>query len=240
MMMRGLGLLLVMGVGVLLAGCATTDPSGQNDPYEQTNRAVFDFNQKVDKFVLQPTASAYVAVVPDPAREGIHNFLLNLDLPVTFANDLLQGEMHRAGDTLGRFTINSTLGIGGLFDPASDFGIPAHTEDFGQTLATWGMGEGPYIMLPFLGPDPPRDAAGQVVDVFLDPTTYISLREHIWWSAGRRVVSIIDVRSRNLDTLQNIERGSVDYYASVRSLYRQMRNNEIRNGRPDVSNLPDL
>ncbi|HEY2034840.1 MAG TPA: VacJ family lipoprotein [Rhizomicrobium sp.] len=237
--MRGIASLFVMCAGLLLAGCAT-DPTGANDPYENTNRAVFDFNQKVDKYALEPTARAYVAVVPDPARQGIHNFLLNLDLPVTFANDLLQGEMDRAGDTLGRFTVNSTLGIGGLLDPASDFGIPYHKEDFGQTLGTWGVGEGPYIVLPFLGPDPPRDATGQVVDIFLDPTTYIPIREHFWWSAGRKSLAIIDVRSRNLDTVENIERGSVDYYASVRSLYRQLRNNEIRNGRPDVKNLPDL
>jgi phospholipid-binding lipoprotein MlaA len=239
-MMRGLSKLFVVGMGVLLAGCATADPSGQNDPYEQTNRAVFDFDQKLDKFVLSPVAGVYVDVLPDPAREGIHNFLLNLDLPVTFANDLLQGEMHRAGETFGRFTINSTLGIGGLLDPATDFGIPYHKEDFGQTLGTWGVGEGPFIVLPLFGPDPPRDAGGQIVDIFLDPTTYIPIREHFWWGAGRQALAIIDTRSRNLDTLQNIERGSVDYYASVRSLYRQMRNNEIRNGRPDVSNLPDL
>jgi len=239
MMMRGLGRFFVVCAGLLLAGCAT-DPTGANDPYQDTNRAVFDFNNKVDDYVLAPTARAYVAVVPDPARQGVHNFLLNLDLPVTFANDLLQGEIDRAGDTLGRFTINSTLGIGGLLDPASDFGIPYHKEDFGQTLGTWGVGEGPYIVLPFLGPDPPRDATGQVVDIFLDPTTYIPIREHFWWSAGRRTLAIIDVRSRNLDTVANIERGSVDYYASVRSLYRQLRNNEIRNGQPDVKNLPDL
>jgi phospholipid-binding lipoprotein MlaA len=239
-MMRGLSKLFVVGMGVLLAGCATADPSGQNDPYEQTNRAVFDFDQKLDKFVLSPVAGVYVDVLPDPAREGIHNFLLNLDLPVTFANDLLQGEMHRAGETFGRFTINSTLGIGGLLDPATDFGIPYHKDDFGQTLGTWGVGEGPFIVLPLFGPDPPRDAGGQIVDIFLDPTTYIPIREHFWWGAGRQALAIIDTRSRNLDTLQNIERGSVDYYASVRSLYRQMRNNEIRNGRPDVSNLPDL
>lgn len=237
--MRGLGKFFVVCAGLLLAGCAT-DPTGANDPYQDTNRAVFDFNQKVDKFVLAPVAGFYVDVLPDPARQGVHNFLLNLDLPVTFANDLLQGEMDRAGDTLGRFTINSTLGIGGLLDPASDFGIPYHSEDFGQTLGTWGVGEGPYMVLPFLGPDPPRDSAGQVVDIFLDPTTYIALREHFWYSAGREFLTIIDTRSRNLDTLQNIERGSVDYYASVRSLYRQLRNNEIRNGRPDVKNLPDL
>jgi phospholipid-binding lipoprotein MlaA len=238
-MMRGLSRFFVVCAGLLLAGCAT-DPTGANDPYQDTNRAVFNFNNKVDEYVLAPTARAYVAVVPDPARQGVHNFLLNLDLPVTFANDLLQGEMDRAGDTLGRFTINSTLGIGGLLDPASDFGIPYHKEDFGQTLGTWGVGEGPYLVLPLLGSDPPRDAAGQVVDIFLDPSTYIPIREHFWWSAGRRTLAIIDLRSRNLDTVESIERGSVDYYASVRSLYRQLRNNEIRNGQPDVKNLPDL
>lgn len=237
--MRGLSRFFVVCAGLLLAGCAT-DPTGANDPYQDTNRAVFHFNNKVDEYVLAPTARAYVAVVPDPARQGVHNFLLNLDLPVTFANDLLQGEMDRAGDTLGRFTINSTLGIGGLLDPASDFGIPYHKEDFGQTLGTWGVGEGPYLVLPLLGSDPPRDAAGQVVDIFLDPSTYIPIREHFWWSAGRRTLAIIDLRSRNLDTVESIERGSVDYYASVRSLYRQLRNNEIRNGQPDVKNLPDL
>lgn len=229
-----------MAIGLALAGCAT-DPSGQNDPYEQTNRKVFAFDQKLDKYVLGPSATAYVTVVPEPARQGIHNFLLNLDLPVTFANDLLQGEMDRAGQTLGRFTVNSTLGLGGLFDPAGQyFDIPYHKEDFGQTLGTWGVGEGPYMVLPFFGPDPPRDSFGQVVDVFLDPTTYITLREHIWYSAGRRYFSVVDAKSRNYDTLQNIERSSVDYYASVRSLYRQMRNNDIRNGKPDVKDLPDL
>ncbi len=237
--MRGLSKLLVVCFGLLLAGCAT-DPNGANDPYEQTNRSVFDFDQKLDKYVISPSASAYVAVVPTPARTSIHNFLLNLDLPVTFVNDVLQGEVDRAGDTLGRLAINSTLGIGGLFDPATDFNIPYHKEDFGQTLGTWGVGEGPYLVLPFLGPDPPRDAAGQVVDIFFDPTTYVSIRSHIWYSAGRRYMSVVDLKSRNFDTLQNIERGSVDYYASVRSLYRQLRNNEIRNGRPDVQNLPDL
>lgn len=237
--MRGLSKFLAVCAGLLLAGCAT-DPTGANDPYQETNRAVFDFNQKVDKYALEPTARAYVAVVPDPAREGIHNFLLNLDLPVTFANDLLQGDATRATQTFTRFFMNSTIGIGGLFDPASSAGVVYHKEDFGQTLGTWGVGEGPYIVLPFLGPDPPRDAGGQIVDIFLDPSTYIPIREHIWWSAGRRTLAIIDLRSRNLDTVENIERGSVDYYASVRSLYRQLRNNAIRNGQPDVKNLPDL
>src|ERR1700761_5111115 len=221
--------LAVAAVGLLLAGCASTDTSGANDPYEQTNREVFKFNQKVDKYVLGPVAYAYVDVLPKPARDSVHNFLLNLNLPVTFANDLFQGEGDRAGQTLGRFTLNTTLGIGGLFDPASDFGIPYHQEDFGQTLGTWGVGEGPYMVLPFLGPDPPRDAAGQVVDIFPDPTTYIKIRGPIYFSAGREVPTVNDLKSRNLETAQTIERGSVDYYASVRSLYRQLRNNDIRN-----------
>jgi phospholipid-binding lipoprotein MlaA len=242
--MQGLNKLFVLGLTILLAGCASAQPNtsdaGANDPYESTNRQVFEFNQKTDEAVILPVAKAYVAVVPEPARTGIHNFLLNLDLPVTFANDILQGETERAGETLGRFGLNSTLGIAGLLDPATDFGIPYHKEDFGQTLGVYGVGEGPYLVLPFFGPDPPRDAAGQVVDIFLDTFTYVSLREHIYYSAGREFFTVLDLRAKNLDTLQGIERGSVDYYASVRSLYRQLRNNDIRNGKPDVKNLPNL
>ncbi len=234
-----LGMLACM----VLAGCATTsDPAAlaANDPYEQTNREVFRLNNQFDRAVLVPTAEFYVRVVPEPARDGVHNFLTNLDLPVTFANDILQGEFHRAGQTAGRFGINSTLGIGGLFDPASKLGIPYHSEDFGQTLGVYGAGEGPYLVLPLFGPDPPRDAAGQVVDVFLDPFTYVTLREHVWWSAGRQTANIFDLRSRNLGTLEGIERESVDYYASVRSLYRQLRDSEIHNGKADVKDLPDF
>jgi phospholipid-binding lipoprotein MlaA len=229
-------------IGLLSTGCAQTQNSldAANDPFEKTNRAVFAFDQNLDQHLLLPIARGYVAIVPEPARNGIHNFLLNLDSPVTFANDLLQGSIDRASQTLGRFALNTTLGIGGLFDPATDFGVPYHDEDFGQTLGVYGVGEGPYLVLPFFGPDPPRDAAGQIVDIFLDPTTYIHLREHAWYSVGRSTLDVLDVRSRNLDTLKGIERESLDYYASVRSLYRQRRQNDIRNGAPDVSNLPDL
>ncbi|HWA31795.1 MAG TPA: VacJ family lipoprotein [Rhizomicrobium sp.] len=231
----------VAAAGLLLSACAS-DPEGTavNDPFENTNRQVFAFDQKLDRYVLAPVAQGYVDVVPDPARDGIHNFLLNLDLPVTFVNDLLQGEGERAAQDFARFAMNSTFGIGGLFDPATGAGIPYNKEDFGQTLGTWGVGEGPYLVLPFLGPDPPRDATGQIVDIFFDPTTYISLREHFYYSAGRQTLWILDLRSRNLGTMDQIERSSVDYYASVRSLYRQKRNNDIRNGKPDLNNLPDL
>jgi phospholipid-binding lipoprotein MlaA len=245
--MRGFGRFLVVGAVLLLAACAD-DPNAagasagaaQNDPYESTNRKAFDFDNKLDDAVLLPTAKAYVAVVPEPARDGVHNFLLNLDLPITFANDILQGDPDNAAKTFARFTMNSTFGVGGLFDVASTAGLPPREEDFGITLGKWGVEEGPYIVLPFLGPDPPRDAAGQVVDIFLDPTTYISLRDHFWYGVARNGMEIIDLRSRNIDTLEGLERESIDYYASVRSLYRQRRNNAINDGKPDVTNLPNL
>ena len=238
--MRALSAIFIFAAGLALAGCSTTPDDGTNDPFESTNRQIFAFDQQVDRYLVKPSAEAYVDVVPEPARNGMHNFLTNLDLPVTFANDVLQGEVTRGSQTFGRFAINSTIGIGGILDLATPMGIPYHSEDFGQTLGVYGVPEGPYLVLPFFGPDPPRDLAGQVADVFLDPFTYVKLREHGWYSFGRAYFSLLDLRSRNLGTLEGIERSSVDYYASVRSLYRQLRNNEIRNGKSDVKDLPSF
>jgi phospholipid-binding lipoprotein MlaA len=232
-------------VAVLLGGCATsTDPEAiaQNDPYEQTNRAIFDLNMTVDKAVAKPVAKFYNHAVPQFARNGVHNFLANLDKPVTFGNDLLQGEVSRAAETLGRFAANTALGVGGLVDVATMLDIPDHSEDFGQTLGVYGVGEGPYLMLPFMGPNPPRDLAGDVVDIFIDPTTYIKFHGSDTWYAVRSGVSVLDLRARNVDTLDQVERTSIDMYATTRSLYRQYRNSEIRNGRPDTSeaDTPDF
>ena len=119
--------------------------------------------------------------------------------------------------------------------------IPDHGEDFGQTLGDWGVGEGPYLMLPFFGPSNPRDAFGLVADIGLDPTSYIHFKQHIWWDAGREYFTILDLRAQTFQTVQSIQRSSVDYYASLRSLYRQLRENEIRNGRAaKVQDLPDF
>lgn len=225
-------------VGLAAAGCTTShDPEAvaQNDPYESTNRAIFDFNMKLDNYFAKPVAKTYNRVVPEKARTGVHNFLTNLNKPVTFGNDVLQGSPDRAAETLGRFTVNTTVGLGGLIDVATMVGIPDHSEDFGQTLGVWGAGEGPYLVLPFLGPDPPRDLAGNVVDIFLDPLTYIRYHGADTWSAVRGGVSVLDLRARNVDNLETIERSSIDFYATTRSLYRQYRNAEIRNGKPDTS-----
>src|SRR5450755_3115522 len=150
-----------------LAGCAT-DPSGQNDPYEHTNRSIFSFDQAIDHAVARPVGVFYNHAVPQFARDGIHNFLSNLDAPVTLGNDVLQGSPDRAGQTLGRIVINSTIGVGGLVDVAAKMGIPAHDEDFGLTLGMWGVGEGPYLVLPLTGPSNPRDSVGTVADYFMD------------------------------------------------------------------------
>jgi len=235
----------LMVLAALAAGCSTAkDPESltQNDPYEPTNRAIFDFNTKIDKAVAKPIAKFYNHAVPQSARNGVHNLLTNLGKPVTFGNDILQGEVERAGQTVYRFTVNTTLGVGGLVDVASMIGIPEHDEDFGQTLGTYGVGEGPYLVIPFMGPNPPRDLAGNVVDIFMDPTTYITFHGSDTWYAVRAGVSILDLRARNVDTLEQIERSSIDMYGSTRSLYRQYRNSEIRNGKPDTSesDTPDF
>jgi phospholipid-binding lipoprotein MlaA len=239
---RGLGVLLLsVSLGLPLAACSTTGGNPQaNDPYEQQNREIFDLDVRLDRHILLPTAEAYNNVVPEVARDGVHNFLLNLNSPVVFANDLLQGEVGRGGQTLARFVLNTTIGVGGLIDVAGKIGIPYHDEDFGQTLGVWGAQEGPYLVLPFAGPSNPRDLTGDVVDIAFDPNTYIAYNYKFYWSLGRGVLSVIDLRARNATTLAGIERGSVDYYASVRSLYRQNRANEIANGKQDVNNLPDF
>ncbi len=234
----------VMILAVLAAGCtASKDPEAiaQNDPYEPTNRAIFAFNTRVDNAVAKPVAKFYNHAVPQSARNGVHNFLTNLGKPVTFGNDVLQGEAERAGQTVYRFAVNTTLGVGGLVDVASMIGIPEHDEDFGQTLGTYGVGEGPYLVVPFMGPNPPRDLFGNVVDLFMDPTTYITFHGSDTWYAVRAGVSILDLRARNVDTLEQIERSSIDMYGSTRSLYRQYRNSEINNGKPSTNtDTPDF
>jgi phospholipid-binding lipoprotein MlaA len=242
--MRGVRELLLGLCGLVLAGCATTPPSAEalaaNDPYEQTNRETLKLNGKIDKYFVVPTVGVYFFLVPEDGRRGVHNFLGNLSLPTIFVNDMLQGEFSRAGKSMWRLVINSTLGLGGFLDPASKIGIPGHGEDFGQTLAVWGVNEGPYLVLPFFGPSNPRDAAGMAVDAAMDPTNQIPFKQHIWWAGGREYFNLLDLRAQTYQTIQGIQRSSVDYYSSLRSLYRQLRKDQIANGRKQVQDLPDF
>ena len=244
-MRRVRGLLLGLGGLVLctvISGCATTPSSldAANDPYEQTNRETLKLNGKIDKYFVVPTVAVYFVLVPEGGRRGVHNFLGNLSLPTIFVNDMLQGELSRAGKSMWRLVINSTLGLGGFFDPASKIGISGHGEDFGQTLAVWGVKEGPYLVLPFFGPSNPRDATGLAVDTAIDPTNQIHFKQHIWWAAGREYFTLLDLKGQTYQTIQGIQRSSVDYYSSLRSLYRQLRNDQIRNGRRQDQDLPDF
>jgi len=243
-------LALVAGLG----GCATppSDPVAraeferEKDPIEPLNRAIFAFNLQMDKMFLRPAAIVYREALPTPVQKGVNSFLSNLRSPVVFANDLMQGELDRAGNTAGRFVINSTIGILGVWDAASEMGIHGHSEDFGQTFGTWGVGEGFYLVLPFLGPSNPRDTLGLAVEYYVDPFNLWARRENVeGWIMARSLATGIDFRARNLETLDELERTSLDYYVAIRSLYRQRRANEISNGKetsdqpaPGISTVP--
>ncbi|MFN4276952.1 MAG: VacJ family lipoprotein [Ferrovibrio sp.] len=233
---------LAILAGGVLSGCATppADPQGRaayeenNDPLEPVNRALFEFHQVLDHFLLKPAAFTYTMLVPEPARDGVRNALLNLKTPVFLANDLMQGETGRAGVTLQRFAINSTVGVLGVIDAADKwFGIPAHTEDFGQTLATWGADEGPYLFIPVIGPSNPRDLVGLAADSAMDPLNwYLHNTDREGWIYARTGLAGLDARAELLDTLDNLEKTSLDYYVTLRSVYRQRRADEIANRKP--------
>lgn len=210
------------------------------DPLEKENRVLFGASLAVDRAVLRPAAVAYRAALPQTVRDSVRNFIDNLSSPVVFANDVLQGDVDKAGVTLVRIGVNTTIGIGGLFDPAARFGYARHSNDFGITLGDYGVGEGPYLFIPVLGPSNARDATGYVVDWGFDPFFYIPLRENFFWQLGRTTLDDVDARSRNIDTLDEIQKSSLDFYATVRSLYHQERESQISGGQPGMQNLPNF
>lgn len=236
-----LAVLALLGARSAAAQQSTLAADDVNDPYEATNRAIFGFNQNVDRTVLVPAANAYRAVIPSTFRDMIHDFLQNLNSPIIFANDVLQGQPGLAGQTFGRALLNTTIGFGGMFDVAAKWGVPYHTNDLGITLATWGVAPGPYLMLPVLGPSNPRDTFGDIADGFGDPGNIVASDHNKLWAAfARSVASGIDERSRNIESLAEIERTSLDYYATIRSLARQRRAAQIRHQKEDVPNAAPL
>lgn len=198
-----------------------------NDPYESTNRFFYTVNDGLDTYVLRPVAVAYRAAVPGAVRRPIRNVLTNLAAPTAFANEVIQTHPRKAGDMAMRFLINSTVGVGGLFDVATEAGYPDHDVDFGLTLALWGVGEGPFLFLPVLGPSNPRDVTGFGAQFGLDPLTYASFGGSATLGVSRAAVSAVDTRERLLDPIDSIKRGALDPYATFRSLYRQNRADEV-------------
>ena len=214
-----------------------------NDPLEPLNRVILHFNDFVTDIFLRPMGEIYVLFVPDGAREVVHNVLSNLYSPVVLINDLLQFEPERAWDTTRRLAINTTLGLGGMFDAAKKMGIEGHTEDLGQTFAVWGVPDGFYLVLPVFGPSNPRDAVGKFwLNSYLDPVShYMDNTDEDEGASARTAVSGVDEFSRVMDDLQKLKETSVDYYAALRSIARQKREADISNGIPkEGAPLPDL
>lgn len=211
------------------------------DPFEPMNRRIYAMNVQLDKYVLAPTAGAYETFVPNPARESARSFIDNLKGPVWLINDMLQGEWDLAGQTATRFALNSTFGVVGLYDFADHVaGIPKHDEDFGQTLGAHGVGNGPYLMLPVLGPSTTRDAFGRVVDTFtLDPINLTDTHGIVEYRLGLTAADTIDIRYRTDAAIAATANGA-DPYAQVRSLYVQTRQGSVRNGRDAFADLPDF
>jgi phospholipid-binding lipoprotein MlaA len=220
-----------------LGACAEvpTDPAAlsaydeANDPAEPTNRVIFDANQWIDRNALQPVARTYQDNMPDGVRDSVHNFGQNLRAPFVLVNDVLQGNMGRAWTTTQRFVVNTTVGVAGLFDVASDWDLPAHEADFGQTLGVWGVEPGPSVQLPLLGPSNLRDAAGTAFGLLSDPVGYVPGMQVVQIAGA--VGDVIDGRARMLAVTDGLEKSSVDYYSAVRSLYAQHRAAFVEEGK---------
>jgi phospholipid-binding lipoprotein MlaA len=237
---------LFAGLALLcLAACAHRPPASDpvalaafeeaNDPLEPFNRAMFKADEKLDKALVRPITAGYRAIVPAGGRRAVNRFVDNLRSPVTFINDVLQGEISRAGTTLGRLAVNTGVGFFGFFDVAERWGMPGHTEDFGQTLAVWGVGDGPYVYIPLLGPNTARDGIGFTIDsFFVDPISWYSYGDGSpgWVQWAYFGVTYVDTKDSVQDVLDELKKSSLDYYAALRSSYRQIRASEIRNGAP--------
>lgn len=209
----------------ILNACATQPEA---DPLESMNRGIYKFNEVVDKAIIGPVAKGYRYITPDFLRSRIGNFSDNLREPLTFINAVFQGDVQHSLTSFWRFVLNSTIGIFGIHDVASDMGLPERREDFGQTLGSWGSGSGPYIVLPILGPSNGRDVLGKVADWFLDPFHYyLEEDDQYWMAAGQGLVE----RERLIETFDDVYETSLDPYVTWRSMYTQHREAQIKNSR---------
>lgn len=227
---------LLLCAALALGGCATTGERNPSDPWERTNRQAFAFNEAADRGVLRPTAKAYKAVTPTWFRIGVGNFFENLASPATIVNSLLQGKPGEAGEQTLRFFLNTTLGIGGLLDPATAAELPNHDEDFGQTLGRWGVPSGPFLMVPLLGPSTVRDFPSDFVDRFMRPLFWFDLGGEARW--GALVLDIVDTRTRLLPLDATLDR-AYDRYGFIRDAFLQRRLFQVFDGSPPESLLYD-
>jgi phospholipid-binding lipoprotein MlaA len=197
------------------------------DPLEAFNRPIFWFNETADRYVVEPIAKGWDTIAPDRVQESVANFFENVRSPVVAINNLLQGKLRNLTSDVERFVINTTVGLGGFFDPAVGLGLEKHNEDFGQTLGYWGVPAGPYLMLPVLGPSNPRDGVGLIVDSF---TAVYPIFTGGQYTIGARVLDAINFRAQVLDQVREARQASVDYYAAVRDAYNRRRQVLVNDG----------
>lgn len=231
---RGLALACTMTLGAL-AGCAHSPPDDPQDPLENVNRKVFWFNQKADRYVLKPVAQGYHDTLPGSVRRCVNNFFNNLFYPKTIVNDFLQVKFLQFGSDIGRLVVNTTAGVGGLFDVATDIGLNRHDEDFGQTLGYWGVGPGWFVMLPILGPSDNRDLVGLVGDFYTNPLTYVN---NTYVSLGLNGLYAVDKRASFLGT-ESLLNSQFDPYVFLRTAYLQQRENAVYDGHPPQESLDE-
>lgn len=220
----------------VLAGCSTMRSPDPRDPWEGLNRATYEFNDGFDKALLKPVAEGYRFVLPTPARTAVTNFFANLKDPWIALNQLMQGKPRLAIDDLGRFVWNSTFGLLGLIDVASDMGLPKHNEDFGQTLAVWGADFGPYLVLPILGPSSVRDGVGLIPDAYAylpwQIPKWADFEHRVTWQWSLTGLDLVQTRANLLDASDLLEEAALDRYAFLRNAYFQRRRHLIYDGDP--------
>jgi len=229
-----------LALGFVVSGCASASDSGPMDPLEPMNRFFFDMNQKLDRNAALPAATFYRDTVPQPARTTLHNVLDNLGGPVTFANDILQIDFENAGVAAARFLVNTTVGVAGIFDVATDWGLEGRPRDFGETMGTYGVPPGPYLVLPFRGATDVRDFAGNYIDGFASPLRYVRYEGRNYVGLVKSSLGSMDNRANNIITYRDIERASVDYYSTLRTYYLQRRARLIEDRSVPTNQLPDF
>jgi len=226
-LLKKLRMMLVAAAVVALTGCATTGPGDPRDPIEGFNRAMFTFNDTLDRVLIKPVAKGYRAIMPAPVDTGITNFFSNLDDIGSAINNLLQFKLKRSASDVGRIVVNSTVGILGFIDVASNINLEKYGEDFGQTFGYWGVGHGPYLVLPFFGPSGVRDGIGLYLDSFTDPVTYV---DPVEVKNTLIVLRAIDKRSDLLGASAVVEEAALDKYEFMRDAYIQKRESDINDG----------
>jgi len=225
-----------------LGACASGMVDDSSDPYEGFNRQMYAFNDGLDRSVIEPAARGYRAVTNEPVRQGVTNFTRNLGEPVIFANEVLQGKIPGAAGTAGRFVVNTTLGIVGIFDPATSIGLTRSDEDFGQTLGFWGMASGPYLVLPVIGASSPRDAFGLGVDMAANPLNYAEFDGDTATRVGTSVLGGLSAREGALETVEDVRDTRLDPYTTLRRFHVRNRAAQIGNREfapNEIQEVPD-